>query len=109
MEKKLILRILLRRLVGYLAVVAAFGALMVPIYSLMHQQTERAEMADVAEQMAVAVNELQGYMDSVRFTTNRLFNSSEVQLLAMSGPERNTADGITKNAVNKLLGDLCAT
>ncbi len=106
MEKKLILRILLRRLVGYLAVVAAFGALMVPIYSLMHQQTERAEMADVAEQMAVAVNELQGYMDSVRFTTNRLFNSSEVRLLAMSGPERNTADGITKNAVNKLLGDL---
>lgn len=106
MEKRPIWKMLLRRLVGYLAAVAAFSALLVPISSLMHRQTERAETTDIAEQMAVAVNELEEYMDSVRFTTNRLFSSSEVRLLAMSGPERNTADGLTKNTVNKLLGDL---
>ena len=76
MRSKLWIRVWLKRLVRYLAVPLAFCAVLGPLYGIMRQQTEMAQLADVSEQLSTAINTFEGYLSDLRFTTNRLDRKS---------------------------------
>ena len=52
MRSKWIIRIWLGRLTRYLVVPLVFCVILFPLYGLMHQQTEKAQLTDAAEQLA---------------------------------------------------------
>ena len=72
MRSKWIIRIWLGRLTRYLVVPLVFCVILFPLYGLMHQQTEKAQLTDAAEQLATAVSTFEGYLSDLRFTTNKL-------------------------------------
>ena len=58
MRSKWIIRIWLGRLTRYLVVPLVSCVILFPLYGLMHQQTEKAQLTDAAEQLATAVSTL---------------------------------------------------
>lgn len=106
MRSKLLFHIWLKRLVRYLAVPLAFCAVLIPLYGIMRQQTEMAQMADVSEQLSTAVNTFEGYLSDLRFTTNRLFNDDVFNRLAASDDDDLIGDYRTPYDASSLLSDL---
>lgn len=106
MRSKLVIRIWLRRLLGYLVVPMGFCIILFPLSSLMHQQTEKAQMADTAERLAASVNTFETYLREIRFTTNKLFNNEPYKLLAASSDEEPIGDYRTLYDASTLLQDL---
>ncbi|MFQ7003817.1 MAG: hypothetical protein ACLRRT_09160 [Ruthenibacterium lactatiformans] len=53
MRSKWIIRIWLGRLTRYLVVPLVFCVILFPLYGLMHQQTEKAQLTDAAEQLTL--------------------------------------------------------
>lgn len=106
MRSKLLIHIWLRRLVRYLAIPLAFCAVLIPLYGIMLQQTEKAQMADISEQLSTAVNTFEGYLSDLRFTTNRLFNDDVFNRLAASDDNDLIGDYRTSYEASSLLSDL---
>lgn len=105
MRSKLWIRVWLKRLVRYLAVPLAFCAVLGPLYGIMRQQTEMAQLADVSEQLSTSINTFEGYLSDLRFTTNRLFNDDVFNRLAASNDDL-IGDYMTPYDASSLLSDL---
>ena len=106
MRSKWIIRIWLGRLTRYLVVPLVFCVILFPLYGLMHQQTEKAQLTDAAEQLATAVSTFEGYLSDLRFTTNKLFNDDSYKLLAVSDDDSLMGDYMTSFNASTLLQDL---
>lgn len=96
----------MKRLVRYLAVPLAFCAVLGPLYGIMRQQTEMAQLADVSEQMSTAINTFESYLSDLRFVTNRLFNDDVFNRLAASDDDDLLGDYMTPYDASSLLSDL---
>ena len=94
------------RLTRYLVVPLVFCVILFPLYGLMHQQTEKAQLTDAAEQLATAVSTFEGYLSDLRFTTNKLFNDDSYKLLAVSDDDSLMGDYMTSFNASTLLQDL---
>ena len=106
MRSKWIIRIWLGRLTRYLVVPLVFCVILFPLYGLKHQQTEKAQLTDAAEQLATAVSTFEGYLSDLRFTTNKLFNDDSYKLLAVSDDDSLMGDYMTSFNASTLLQDL---
>lgn len=107
MRRRILILIWLKRLARYLLVPLAFCLIIFPLYGLMRQQTEQAQLADAAEQLSIAVNVFERYLSDLRFTTNRLFNSDVYKRLAAdSGGDAPRSDDPALYEASSLLADL---
>lgn len=106
MRSKWIIRIWLSRLARYLVVPLVFCVILFPLYGLMHQQTEKAQLTDAAEQLAAAVSTFEGYLGDLRFTTNKLFSSDLYKVLAVSDDDSLADDYATTLGASTLLQNL---
>lgn len=106
MRKKLILRLWISRLGKYLLLPTALCIILFPLYSILHQQTVKAQLSDTAEQLAASVSVFEGYLYDVRFVTNKLFHDSDFTILAASRDDDLWADDTTVQNASKMLEDL---
>lgn len=106
MRKKLILHLWISRLGKYLLLPTALCIILFPLYSILHQQTVKAQLSDTAEQLAASVSVFEGYLYDVRFVTNKLFHDSDFTILAASRDDDLWADDTTVQNASKLLEDL---
>lgn len=106
MRKKLIFHLWFFRLSKYLLIPIALCIILFPLYSLLHQQTIKAQLSDTSEQLAASVSVLEGYLYDVRFVTNKLFHDSSFQILAASRDDDELVDDYTAKAASRMLEDL---
>lgn len=62
MRNKWVLRIWMARLLRYLAIPVAFCVILLPLYNLFRQQTQKTQLADTAESLTAAVNTFEANM-----------------------------------------------
>lgn len=88
MRNKWVLRIWMARLLRYLAIPVAFCVILLPLYNLFRQQTQKTQLADTAENLTAAVNTFEANMQSLRTTTYRLFNDDSFLRLASASSSK---------------------
>lgn len=103
---KIIFRIWILRFCSYLIVLFCFCTILFPLYNIMKKQTTEIQLKDVSEQMVLAVNDFEEYIRNISFTTNKLFNSDPIKLLASSTDERIQADYMNLSRATMILQDL---
>ena len=108
-RNKLIFYIWFTRFIRYLLIPIVFCLVLIPLYSLMHQQTERAAIADSAEQLSMSANLFEEFISDLRFTTNKLFNSSSFTVLAASEDSALINEYTSLYSASILLQDLTYT
>ena len=105
MFRKLILRLWLSRLGRYLVVPLGLCIILLPLYGLLHQQTENAQFNEVSEQLSSAVSTFESYLNDVRYTTSKVFNDDLFMLLAASDDDSLTGDAVTPIRASGALQD----
>lgn len=106
MGKKLIFRLWFSRLSKYLLIPMALCIILFPLYSILHQQTVKAQLSDASEQLAASVSVFEGYLYDIRFVTNKLFHDSTFNILAASRDDDILGDDTTAQAAPRMLEDL---
>ncbi len=109
MRNKLIFYIWLTRLIRYLVIPIVFCLVLIPLYSLMHQQTEKVAIADSAEQLSMSIKIFEELISDLRFTTNKLFNSLSFVVLAASEDTALANEYTSLYSASTLLQDLTYT
>lgn len=106
MRKKMTLRLWFSRLGKYLVLPAALCAILFPLYSILHQQTIKAQLSDTSEQLAASVSVFEEYLYDVRYVTNKLFHESDYAVLAASQDEDLHGSDNTLQSAARLLEDM---
>lgn len=106
MRNKWIFRIWMARLLRYLAIPAAFCIILLPLYGLFRQQTQKAQLTDAAEHLTAAVNAFDGNMQSLRATTYRLFNNDSFLVLASASSSKTPNYNEDSSRASSMLDDI---
>lgn len=106
MRKKMTLRLWFSRLGKYLVLPAALCAILFPLYSILHQQTIKAQLSDTSEQLAASVSVLEDYLYDIRYVTNKLFHNSNFAVLAAGQDDALFSSDNTLQSASRLLEDL---
>ena len=106
MRNKLTIRLWLSRLGKYLLVPLALCTVLLPMYSIFHQQTIKAQLTGASEQLASSVSTFEGYLYDVRFVTNKIFHDSSFTVLAAGSDDDVFADDSTVQTASRLLENL---
>lgn len=102
----MIVRLWLSRLGKYLLIPAALWVVLLPLYSIFHQQTIKVQLSDAEEQLASAASTFDNYLYNIRFVTNKLFHDPTIALLAASRDGLSLYSDTTAQTASKKLEDL---
>lgn len=106
MRKKMTLRLWFSRLGKYLVLPAVLCAILFPLYSILHQQTIKAQLSDTSEQLAASVSVFEEYLYDIRYVTNKLFHNSNFAVLATGQDDSIFSGDNTLQSASRLLEEL---